>query len=203
MEINLSGLNPTQIYHLLVQSVLPRPVAWILTEQQNGKHNLAPFSFFAPVCSEPPTLVVSIGNKSASQPKDTFANLKRSERCVLHIAALAQLDEVNQSAMTLSDEESEVETLGLEILPFAENGLGRIKGAPVAFACKLQQVVELGSAPQHIVFLQIEQVYLNEEVAREVEGRLTISAEQLNPLARLGGSEYAALGEIITKPRPQ
>ncbi|KZZ45064.1 hypothetical protein A3759_10665 [Thalassolituus sp. HI0120] len=203
MKLNLTELSPTQIYHLLVQTVLPRPVAWILSEQANGKRNLAPFSFFAPVCSNPPTLVVSIGNKMARQPKDTFANLKRTGRCVVHIASLAQLEALNQSAMTLGDHESEVEHLGLTIEPFAEHGLGRIAEAPVAFACKFQQVVELGDAPQRVVFLEIEQVYLDDAIASEVDGRLTVSAQELDPVARLGGTEYAALGELISKPRPQ
>lgn len=203
MKLDLTELSPTQIYHLLVQTILPRPVAWILSEQANGKLNLAPFSFFAPICSNPPTLVVSIGNKTAEQPKDTFANLKRSGRCVVHIASLAQLEALNQSAMSLADHESEVEHLGLEIEPFAEQGLGRIKEAPVAFACKFQQVVELGDAPQHIVFLEIEQVYLDDTIAQELDGRLKVSAQGLDPVARLGGTEYAALGELISKPRPQ
>jgi len=203
MNLQLENLSASQIYHLLVQSVLPRPVAWILSEQKNGKHNLAPFSFFAPVCSNPPTLVVSIGNKSADQPKDTFANIQRSGQCVVHIASLKQLDELNQSAMTLSETESEVEQLGLELLPFVDHGLGRIKGAAIAFACKFQQVVELGPGSQHIVFLEIEQVYLDDAVAVESDGRLTIAAEKLDPVARLGGTHYAALGDIISKPRPQ
>ena len=91
----------------------------------------------------------------------------------------------------------------MEIEPFTEQGLGRIKEAPVAFACKLQQVVELGDAPQHIVFLEIEQVYLDDTIAQELDGRLKVSAQGLDPVARLAGTEYAALGELISKPRPQ
>ncbi|UTW49277.1 flavin reductase family protein [Bacterioplanoides sp. SCSIO 12839] len=203
MNLDFSDMTPTQIYHCLVQTVLPRPVAWIMTEQENGKKNLAPFSFFAPVCSNPPTMVVSIGNKSAEQSKDTFANLQRSQRCVLHIASMAQLEALNSSAATLADDESEVEKLGLKVETFGEHNIGRIEGAPVAFECRLQQVVELGPAPQHIVFLEIERAWLDDTVAQEVNGRLTVSAEQLDPVARLGGTEYAALGDLFSLPRPQ
>jgi len=203
VQLDFSVLSATEIYHCLVQTVLPRPVAWILTRQQNGKHNLAPFSFFAPVCSNPPTMVVSVGNKSANTSKDTFANLQRDQRCVLHIASMEQLQALNSSAATLSDEESEVERLGLDVLDFGEAGVGRVKGSPVAFECRLQQVVELGDGPQHVVFLEIERAWLDDEVAEQVDGRLKVSAAELNPVARLGGTEYASLGEIFSLPRPQ
>ena len=203
MQLDFSALSASEIYHCLVQTVLPRPVAWILTRQQNGKHNLAPFSFFAPVCSNPPTLVVSIGNKSAHLSKDTFANLKRDQSCVLHIASMEQLQPLNSSAATLPDQESEVEQLGLEVVNFGEAGLGRIKGSPVAFECCLQQVVELGEGPQHVVFLEIKRAWLDEQVAAKINGRLKVSAADLNPVARLGGTEYAALGEVVSLPRPE
>lgn len=202
MDIKFSDLQPTQIYHLLVQSILPRPIAWIMTEQQNGKMNIAPFSFFAPVCSNPPTFVVSIGNKSSEQPKDTYANLKRTGQCVVHIASTDLIDALNQSAATLGHDESEVEESGLEVVPFVEGGLGRIHNAPVAFACRFQQEVELGAAPQHIVFLEIEQMYIDDTATEQLEGRMRISADKIDPLAKLGGPEYAGLGEILSRVRP-
>ena len=202
MDINFAELKPTQIYHLLVQSILPRPIAWIMTEQENGKMNIAPFSFFTPVCSNPPTFVVSIGNKSPEQPKDTYANLQRTGKCVVHIASTAQIDAVNQSAASLGEAESEVEENGLNVVPFVEGGLGRIKGAPVAFACKFQQVVGLGAAPQHIVFLEVEQMYIDDEATEQLEGRMKVSAQKIDPLAKLGGPEYAGLGEILARTRP-
>src|SRR5690606_41642807 len=90
MQIAVKDLDPVQNYHLLIQTVLPRPIAWILTANVNeacdgsaGACNLAPYSFFAPVCAEPPTLVVSIGNKPPAPDKDIFVHLQRDGRRVV------------------------------------------------------------------------------------------------------------------------
>ena len=82
MYLNLSDLPSSEIYHLLTQTVIPRPIAWILTENEQSKsakydqYNLAPFSFFNAMASNPPAFVVSIGKKTETQEKDTRANLK-------------------------------------------------------------------------------------------------------------------------------
>ncbi len=97
MDIQFSDKTPVERYHLLVQSVIPRPIAWILTAEEDGGLNLAPYSLFAPVCSAPPTLVVSIGQKSAGTEKDSYRNLKRSGWCVVNIADASQVDSLNMS----------------------------------------------------------------------------------------------------------
>lgn len=91
MYLNLSDLPSSEIYHLLTQTVIPRPIAWILTENEQSKsakydqYNLAPFSFFNAMASNPPAFVVSIGKKTETQEKDTRANLKEGNACVVHI----------------------------------------------------------------------------------------------------------------------
>jgi len=42
MHIDLASLNPLEIYAAMTQTIVPRPVAWILTENENASFNLAP-----------------------------------------------------------------------------------------------------------------------------------------------------------------
>ena len=63
MHINVEELTGTEAYHLLTQTVIPRPVAWILTENEEGDYNLAPFSFFTAISSRPPLIMFSVGSK--------------------------------------------------------------------------------------------------------------------------------------------
>ncbi len=61
MNIDLSTLAPTQVYHLMTQTVIPRPIAWVLTDSGEQNFNLAPFSYFTAVSSRPPLLMISVG----------------------------------------------------------------------------------------------------------------------------------------------
>ncbi|ASP39302.1 protein/domain typically associated with flavoprotein oxygenase, DIM6/NTAB family protein [Bacterioplanes sanyensis] len=205
MDVDLQQLSPNQCYHWLTQTVIPRPVAWILTRHANGELNLAPFSFFAPVCSNPPTLMVSIGHKNDGSVKDTCANL-RTGKAVVHIASMAQLDALNHSAISLADGESELqqeELKGLQLVDWQGSPLPRIKAAPVAMLCRWQQQLSLGASQQNIVFLQIEKLYCDDAVLTQQDQRVYVDAEGIDPLARLGGTWYAGLGELFSKPRPE
>ena len=203
MDIKFTDKTPMERYHLLVQSVIPRPIAWILTADEDGSINLAPYSFFAPVCSAPPTLVVSVGQKSAGIEKDSYRNLRRSGWCVVNIADATQIEAVNASSATLAAGISETQAFGIEVAPVDLWPLPRVAGAPVAFLCRYQQQVDLGSGPQHVVFLEIERMYIDEGVVAMNDDRLQLQSAMINPLARLGGSEYAAMGERTLRQRPE
>lgn len=205
MRIDCHELNPTQNYHLLIQSIIPRPIAWILTanDASAGGFNLAPFSFFTPVCSNPPTFVVSMGKKPSGEQKDTFVNLQRDGRCVVHIAALEQIEALNSSSATLAYGDSEIDQLGLELLAQGDTELPRLKETPIAFNCRFSQCVDVGANNQHVVFLEADSVVVSDDVVAATDPRLVIAADKLNPLSRLGGADYAALGELIKLPRPE
>ncbi len=202
MDIDLNQHTPAERYHLLTQAVIPRPVAWILTADDQGVTNLAPFSFFAPVCSDPATFVVSVGHKPDGNEKDTYNNLRTTGHCVVHIATVDQAEMLNQSSASLAAGKSEVEAFGIALQEVPGWVLPVVKESPVAFLCRYQQQVDLGKAEQHILFLEAERIYLKEGVAEKEGERLLIDSEKVNPLARLGAAEYSALGQRMNIRRP-
>ena len=74
MIIQFADLKPLQRYHMMTQTIIPRPIAWVLTENDNGSSNLAPFSYFTALCSDPALVVLSIGKKPDGSLKDTRHN---------------------------------------------------------------------------------------------------------------------------------
>lgn len=202
MQFDFNEMSPSERYFLLTQTIIPRPIAWILTKNSVAKYNLAPFSFFAPVCSEPPTLVVSIGNKTNGSAKDTYANLAREGDCVLHIASVEQAEGLNASAASLPECDSEIEQLGLDLTRFVPDGLPRLSQPSIAMHCRLQQTVELGAGPQRVAFLTVEGVYVDDSVLVQVKDRHQVSSNTLDPLARLGGKEYSGLSNHFELDRP-
>lgn len=203
MDIDVTELSQTQAYHLMTQMIVPRPIAWVLSEHDNGELNLAPFSFFNAVCSSPPVLMLSIGRKSDGEQKDTFRNIAARKKFVVHIAHSAQASEVTLSAKELAAGESELELAGLETVPFADFPLPRLASARVAIGCELYRLDTIGDRDQNLVFGKIESVWIDDQyVALDGKGRVKICSDTLDALGRLGGSEYVTAGDVIAVVRP-
>jgi flavin reductase (DIM6/NTAB) family NADH-FMN oxidoreductase RutF len=204
MLIDLQGLSPNRVYFTLIQTLIPRPVAWVLSDSGDGGLNLAPFSYFNAVCSDPPLLMLSIGKKADGSLKDSRRNIVERGHFVIHIAHRELLPALNASSAELPVGCSEVEVGGLETVPFGEFPLPRLADCRVAYGCKLFEVVELGPLPQAMILGRVEVVHIDDSVIEVgAQGRFKVDARRLDPISRLGGDEYGLLGEVVTLPRPR
>ncbi|ACR13074.1 conserved domain protein [Teredinibacter turnerae T7901] len=208
MHLNFSELSPLQRYLTIVQTVTPRPIAWILSDSGEGRFNLAPYSFFTAICADPPLLLVSVGKKlagkEAGQVKDTSINIRERKEFVVHIASTAQAEALNQSAATLDHAISEVDTLGLATAELPGFRLPRIADCSVAFGCTLYRLDEVGNAPQSVIYGEITHAYIAPDVISNADTVPPgIDPQKLDPLAKLGGPLYTGLGDILNLPRPE
>jgi flavin reductase (DIM6/NTAB) family NADH-FMN oxidoreductase RutF len=204
MIVELENLSPNRAYFTLIQAVVPRPIAWVLSPNGDDSHNLAPFSYFNLVCSDPPLLMLSIGKKADGAAKDTRRNIIERGAFVVHIAHAEQAHLVSESSVELPAGESELTRLQLPTVPFGSHPVPRLRDCRIAFACERYQVIELGPLPQALILGRITSVYIDDAIAVEDEkGRLSIDIARLNPLSRLGGDQYAELGTILDIPRPK
>jgi flavin reductase (DIM6/NTAB) family NADH-FMN oxidoreductase RutF len=202
MYLDFSELSTNQVYFTMTQTLIPRPVAWVLSDNGNNSLNLAPFSYFNAVCSDPPLIMISVGYKPDGAHKDTFVNIEAREDFIVHIASDSQVDALNQSSITLAHGESELDQLDLELTAINGNRLPRITQCPVAYACKSYDIQKIGNAKQAIIYGEVTGIYINDDACKQdASGRLKIDAKKINPLLRLGAGEYATLGEIITRKR--
>ncbi|MCK2148898.1 flavin reductase family protein [Marinobacter alexandrii] len=204
MFIDFENMDPTEVYHILTQTVLPRPVAWVLSENPDGDYNLAPFSFFTPITSNPPLLMFSVGRKPTDNAfKDTRVNIEARKDFVVHIAHRELASAMTATSRTLPHGESELADLGLELTPMQGSRLPRLKDCHVAFACELYDIKEIGAAPQTLLFGLVKGVYVADQAAHyDDKDRLKIDGAAVDPIGRLGGSEYVTFGDILKVPRP-
>jgi flavin reductase (DIM6/NTAB) family NADH-FMN oxidoreductase RutF len=202
MIIDFNQLNGTQAYHLMTQTVIPRPVAWVLTENESGNYNLAPFSFFTAVCSAPPILMFSVGKKPSGEIKDTRRNIERTKGFVIHIAGMDLVEDMTESSRTLDYGVSEVDQSGLELNTDWQQPLPRLTHCSVAMYCELHKIDEIGDNQQGVVYGEIKQMFLADSVVRQSD-RLVVNAAEINPVARLGANEYAGLESVIAIARPE
>lgn len=200
MHIDLSSLSPVQTYATMTQTIVPRPIAWILTENQTGSYNLAPFSYFNAMGSDPAMTIMSVGTRDG-ELKDTRINLEQREFAVIHIAHREMAKQMTQSAATLARDVSEVSEIGLKTVDMAGSALPRLADCRVAYAAKLVDTKMIKD--QWLAFLELTHLYLDDNIVGEDQkGRLKVLADKLDPIGRLGGGEYVMAGDLVTIARP-
>ena len=202
MNIDLSHKSSNEVYHLMTQTIIPRPIAWVLTKNSEESLNLAPFSYFNAVCSDPPIFMLSMGTKSDGAQKDSAANMPVGASCVVHIAHVEQSDQVTATAANLEYGESEVLANEIELTDQGWS-LPRINDAPIAYLCDVHSTTQIGNVGQEIIFLEAKELYVEDGAITQTAGRLLIDALKVNPLGRLGAAQYASLGDVFNKTRPK
>jgi len=195
MIFNYSKTKPLENYKLMSQTIIPRPIAWVITED-NGIVNVAPFSYFTGLSSNPPTMVISIGHKSDGMPKDTLANIRKNRKCTVCMVKPEQLESMHFSSKEMAHSESESEAFNIPMKRVIDDFPPMVSGSPVAFFCELYQEVDLKGSKTIPLIVEIKQQFIDDSCIKDRE-RLVID---YNPLARVG-KNYALLSEEITPPK--
>jgi len=192
MLIEPDSLGPEALYKLLTGVVVPRPIAWVTTLSPTGLVNLAPFSAFTFVSTSPPILGISVGRK-AGVMKDTGNNILRTGEFVVHIPDTPLLDAVHQSSVEYPDDVSEVDLLALRTLSSTHVTPPRLAAAPVAMECRLHRSIAFGDTGSEFMVGEICAFHVRDNLL--VDGKVDSMA--LRPICRLGGPNYALLGELV------
>jgi flavin reductase (DIM6/NTAB) family NADH-FMN oxidoreductase RutF len=145
MQIDPLLNAPLDNYKVLTNLVVPRPIAWVSTVGETGIVNLAPFSFFNAVGSNPLYVVVSIGNREDGSPKDTARNILASGEFVVNLVTEELLEAMNISAVDFPADESELSPAQVHSAPSVRIAAPRLAEAQASLECKLHQTVTLGS----------------------------------------------------------
>ncbi|VAW31091.1 Nitrilotriacetate monooxygenase component B [hydrothermal vent metagenome] len=193
MIINPAKLNDTNRYKLITGSIVPRPIAWVSTMDKAGTLNLAPFSYFTAVSTNPMTLLFCPGWSSLrGRMKDTLYNVRAVGEFVINI-----VDESTKEGMNLSA--TEFEWAGVTAAASQAIQVPRVAEAPIAFECTLQQIVVVNEGPGGgaAVFGEVKSIYVRDGLLEN--GR--IPPEKLQPIGRLAGSSYAHLNDLFTMNR--
>jgi flavin reductase (DIM6/NTAB) family NADH-FMN oxidoreductase RutF len=172
--IDFNEIESKERYKLMAGNIIPRPVAWIVTEN-NGIINVAPFSYFTGVSSKPPLLMVSIGRKKPTidEPKDTFKNIKETEKASVCLVPIEMYETMDKTGEVLPSNISEAEKFGIELEKIDKNFPPVVKGCKRAFLCELYGTFENEEMATIPFFLKIEKMIIDgdfEPVARVGKG---------------------------------
>ena len=178
--------------------VAPRPIGWITSISASGEVNLAPYSFFNAVSGSPPCVMFS-----SDGYKHSVENIAETREFVCNLATWDNRNEVNLTSASLPRGVNEMSEVGLEPAPSRLVKPPRVASAPCALECRLLQIVQLDDVEgrpldQFVTFGQVVGVYIDERFLRD--GRLDTAA--LQPIARCGYSDYAAVTSLFQMKRP-
>lgn len=195
MLIDYKEKGLSQRYQLMAQSIIPRPIAWVVTEN-DGVINAAPFSYFMGLSSEPPTMIISVGHKSDGSEKDTLRNLRKRQRCTICMVDTGLLEKMHFSSKELDASLSEAEAFDIPLKRLNDDFPPMVEGTPTAFFCDFYQEIELRGSKTIPIVVEIKQQFIDESCINEGENMHIRYA----PVARVGKS-YAMLGEEIVPPK--
>ncbi len=201
MVINPPELSPLAAYKLATSIIVPRPIAWVGSQSSSGEQNLAPFSYFMGVSTQPPTIAISVARGRGGKLKDTAANILSTEEFSVSVVSHGLREPMVQSSLPLAPEESEFDAVGLASEACDTVQAPRPAAALVAMECRLIHSHDLGTT--HLLVGEVLRYHIADHaVLTDEKGHSTVDIEALDPIGRLGGHEYCRISERFTL-RPQ
>ena len=189
----IADLVPPAPYHLLTSGIVPRPIAWVSTRSADGVDNLAPHSFFSVASVNPPVVMfTSIG------VKDTLRNAWATGEFVVNISPEPLTEQVNQTSGPYAPDRSEFDEARLTREASSFVAPPRVAESPVAFECRLRDVVEVGNC--FVVMGDVVCVAVDPAVLDGEGPHIRFAAA--SPMAKLGRDEWAHPGRVSSRPRP-
>ncbi len=203
MKIETANLGRRELHDLIGNTIAPLPVALISTIGQDGTHNVAPFSFIAPVCPKPPTICVSIGLRRG-QKKDTLRNIEFSHDFVVNVVDETLISHAIQASSDYPSGIDEIKEVGLTAVSSEKVKSPRVAESRVSLECRLVQKLEIleelreGQGLRAIIFGEVVLAHIKDEVW--VEGKVEPSL--LRAVGRLGQDIYCRTGDVFVMKRP-
>jgi flavin reductase (DIM6/NTAB) family NADH-FMN oxidoreductase RutF len=144
MLFDFALISPRERYKLLVATVTPRPIAWVVSQGLNGQLNAAPFSFFNAFSGDPPVVGIGISSHEPGRPKDTRRNIVQTREFVVNLVPEEAAAAMNITAIEFEPGVNELAEAQLTTVPSIYVKPPRIAVSPVSMECMLMQVVDLG-----------------------------------------------------------
>ncbi|NOT02607.1 MAG: flavin reductase family protein [Phycisphaerales bacterium] len=188
-------------FHTLLSCVLPRPIAFVSTVSADGIVNLAPFSFFNAVGSNPPAVIFSPSTRADGSQKDTLNNLRVVPEMVVHVVPHAIREAMNQASAAYPPEVSEFDAAGFTPIASRFVRPPRAAECPVAMECRLLQIVPVGNGPLsgNVCIGEVLCFHVADEMLKP-DG--TVDVEQIDLIARMGGEWYSTIRDRFELPKP-
>ena len=193
--------SPTDIYKLMIGSIVPRPIALVSTVDEAGVRNLAPFSYFTACSSNPPVVVFCpILRPTPPTVKDTLRNIMATREFVVNIVSEQMAGGMNATAAQVPPEVDEFQLSGLT--PIASDLIkpARVAESHIHMECRLLQIVHVSDQPGSgsLVLGEVLRFHVREDLIHNFR----IDPDKLGAIGRMAGSTYVRTTDRFDLERP-
>ena len=200
MIFDLTRLSPFDQYKLLPATIVPRPIAWVVSQNLQGQVNAAPFSFFNAFGAGPPIICIGIGAKEPGHPKDTAANIRATGEFVVNLVGQANAAAMNITAIDFGAGVNELAEAGLTTAASVKIKPPRIAQSPVAMECVRHSFIEFGE-DRALLIGEVVAMHVRDDAVLDVQ-RCHIDTPKLDLIGRMhGGGWYARTTDMFDMPR--
>ena len=194
-----------ETHKFMIGSIVPRPIAFVSTLSKDGLENLAPFSYFNGICSNPPSIMFCPARRGYDgKTKDTLNNIRDTEEFAVNIVSEDFAEQMVSTSTDFEPEVNEFEVSGLTPVPCQKIAPPKVAEAKISFECKLNQIVPVGNEGPGGGFVVIGTIVLF-HIDDDIYEDGYINLEKLRPIGRLAGNMYTRTTdklEIIRKIKP-
>ncbi len=196
MEIDLTKLESRHSHDLITSSIIPRPIAWVSTINEDGQMNIAPFSFFTGVSWAPPIIAFSVVNRSDGTKKDTVINIQKIPEFVVNMVSVELLSVMESTAKSIPYGEDESLIKGIHLVPSKKIKPRRIQEAKISFECTLEKMVRVSEGPDagNLILGRVMLAHIKNEL---LKNERDIDRIRLDALGRLSGKHYCTTQSVI------
>lgn len=187
-------------YKLLAATVMPRPIAWVVTQDAAGAVNAAPYSFFNVMGSAPPTIALGMQADPERGFKDSARNILDTGEFVVNLVPERLAAAANLTSIDAPRGVNELALAGLATTASVHVKPPRITDSPVAFECRTHTTVETGPGQLVVIGLVIA-VHVDDRFVLDAD-RAHIDTPALDLVARSYGSDYVRSHDTFQLVRP-
>jgi flavin reductase (DIM6/NTAB) family NADH-FMN oxidoreductase RutF len=197
MQFNTHETDPSLLYKLLTGTIIPRPIGWISTIDEKGINNLAPFSYFNMVSSDPPCVVFST-RRDNNKFKDTLNNVLSNGQFVVNLVTFEVAEQMNATSESFAADVDEFLVTNLTPLDALLVKPKRVKESPIHLECEMIHHYFMDNdagGGACLIVGKIKMIHIDDSILMDNN---RINLEVYKPIARLAGSNYAKMGEIFS-----
>ena len=200
MLFDFETLSAQDRYKLMVSTIVPRPIAWVVTQDRLGRNNAAPYSFFNAMANDPPIVIIGIGGRGDGADKDTGANIHSTGQFVVNLVAASNGEAMNVTAIDFPPGVDELAEAGLTTIASTKIKPPRIAESPVAFECERFTTLEIGH-DRSLVLGRVVAMHITDAAVMDA-ARCHVDTPKLDLIGRMhGAGGYVRTSDIFQIPR--
>jgi flavin reductase (DIM6/NTAB) family NADH-FMN oxidoreductase RutF len=196
-HFDFSTLSPRDRYKLLIGTVIPRPIAFVTTIDENGVPNAAPFSFFNCLSADPAIVAIGVENHADMRFKDTGHNIRMTEELTVNIVDDAMIDAMNVCATPFAPNVDELAMASLTAVEGTHVKCPRIAEAPASLECRRYMTLEVGKSREIVLGLVLG-CFVREGIADPLTKH--VDQRKMDAIGRLGGHGYSRIRDQFDLP---